>query len=95
MHVVIAQCNSFLLACHSDGGIRFTVKPSAGTYAPKCVYLARVVTGEYTMSPSGYPGGNDHSRAPIDSVVDSVTHPTTYVVPSKHQAYPEYLIMFS
>ncbi|XP_074555195.1 protein mono-ADP-ribosyltransferase PARP14-like [Halichoeres trimaculatus] len=86
-------------------GVYFAVNPdySAGGFAPadpsglKRVYVARVLTGLYTVgNPSlkaAPPRGSDRSDC-FDSVVDNVASPTMFVVFHDDQAYPEYLITF-
>jgi len=65
----------------------------------KHVYLSRVLTGEYTNGKQTYvvppqkPGTTGASNR-YDSVVDTPTAPTIFVIFSDTQAYPEYLIIF-
>ena len=63
----------------------------------KYMFLARVLTGEYTL-------GNEDLRVPpekcdkpgvlFDTVVDNVSKPSLFVVFNDCQAYPEYLVTF-
>ncbi|KAJ6665482.1 hypothetical protein lerEdw1_003323 [Lerista edwardsae] len=63
----------------------------------KYMYLARVLTGDYCVGTAGQitpppktPGGVDL----YDSVADSTTNPSMFVIFRDAQAYPEYLITF-
>lgn len=64
----------------------------------KHVYVARVLTGDYTFGYRGLitpPAKNPSNSTDVfDSVVDNIQHPTLFVVFSDNQAYPEYLITF-
>ena len=75
------------------------------TYSPrdvngyKYIYLARVLTGEFTRGSGGMlvpPPKNQTVNAHIafDSVVDNVANPGIFVVFQDAQNYPEYLITF-
>lgn len=66
----------------------------------KYVYLARVLTGEFTQGGGGMlvpPPKNPSMNANIlyDSVVDNVASPGIFVVFQDAQNYPEYLIVFN
>ncbi len=72
--------------------------PDANGY--KYIYLARVLTGEFTKGAAGMlappvkdPSKNAHII--YDSVVDNVAAPGIFVVFQDAQNYPEYLITFS
>lgn len=63
----------------------------------KYVYLARVLTGEFTVGQNSYvtpppktPGGVDL----YDSVTNDLANPSVFVIFYDAQAYPEYLITF-
>ncbi|XP_048340457.1 protein mono-ADP-ribosyltransferase PARP14 [Sphaerodactylus townsendi] len=63
----------------------------------KCMYLARVLTGDFTVGkrnqitpPPKTPGGFDW----YDSVTDNLANPSMFVIFHDTQAYPEYLITF-
>ena len=62
------------------------------------MYLARVLTGEYTTGQSGYlvPPAKDPNNPAVlyDSVVDNVQNPKIFVIFYDPQAYPEYHIEF-
>ena len=64
----------------------------------KHMYLARVLTGEYTRGGSGLrvPPAKDPSNPAVlyDSVVDNVQNPKMFVIFYDSQAYPEYHIEF-
>ena len=53
--------------------------------------LCRVVIGRYI---EGKPNLDRNDALSIDSFVDSLTNPTTYVTLTDHQAYPLFLIQF-
>ena len=62
----------------------------------KHVYLARVLTGEYTKGdPSMKDPPNKDAHRKYDSVVDDPPNPSIFVVFFDIQAYPEYLIEFT
>ena len=62
------------------------------------MYLARVLTGEYTKGSSSMlvPPAKSPTNPNVlyDSVVDNVHNPSIFVVFYDAQAYPEYLITF-
>eukprot|EP00058_Branchiostoma_floridae_P022870 XP_002608360.1 hypothetical protein BRAFLDRAFT_91319 [Branchiostoma floridae] len=63
----------------------------------KKMYLAKVLTGEYTSGRRHMfvpPRRQDSSGLSYDSTVDDIKTPTTYVVFHDAQAYPQYLITF-
>lgn len=64
----------------------------------KHVYVARVLTGVYTLGRRGLitpPAKNPFDSTDLfDSATDNIQHPTLFVVFSDNQAYPEYLITF-
>ena len=62
----------------------------------KHVYLARVLTGEYTQGDEEMkePPNKDKHRK-YDSVVNKTSNPSIYVVFYDTQAYPGYLIEFA
>ena len=71
--------------------------PDANGY--KYIYLARVLTGEFTIGNSSMivPPAKNPSVNPnvlFDSLVDSSLNPTMYIIFQDAQAYPEYLITF-
>ena len=63
----------------------------------RCMYLARVLAGEYTKGRQGMitppPKGSDATDV-YDTVVDNRTDPTIFVVFYDNQCYPDYLITF-
>ena len=63
----------------------------------KRMYLAQVLTGEYTVGSSKYrvtPDNPKHPGLQFDSVVDKVSNPEIFVIFVDSQAYPKYLITF-
>lgn len=80
--------------------IQFTVAPSRDSSAArnakvmKYVYLTYVVTGDYATGQQSCTCApvDDDTRRPYDSVFDTVTK--TFVVFSRKQAYPAYLVSF-
>ncbi|KAI0212130.1 Protein mono-ADP-ribosyltransferase PARP14 [Lamellibrachia satsuma] len=63
----------------------------------KRIYLALVLTGEYTTGNQSLivpPDNPAKPGLPFDSVVDSVSKPDLFVIFSDTQAYPQYLITF-
>ena len=89
-------------------GTCFTVKASSSVhplYSPagqngyKHMFLARVLTGEYTLGTAGQkvPPLKDTSNGKeilYDSVVDNMISPEVFVVFNHYQCYPEYLIIY-
>ncbi|KAM4565127.1 protein mono-ADP-ribosyltransferase PARP14-like [Fundulus diaphanus] len=87
-------------------GVYYAVnaKYSADRYSPadpsgmKRLYVARVLTGRYTVGDSSMkappPQGSDHTDC-FDSLVNNQQQPTIFVIFHDDQAYPEYLITFS
>ncbi|XP_071380642.1 protein mono-ADP-ribosyltransferase PARP14-like [Centroberyx affinis] len=87
-------------------GSYFAVGPaySAGGYAKpdaarhKCMYLARVLVGDFTQGRAGIVTPPSKGSGPADlydSVTDNTANPTMFVIFSDIQAYPEYLITFT
>ena len=63
----------------------------------KRMYLARVLTGEYTLGTAGLKVPPEKPGKPgvlFDTVVDKVSKPNLFVVFNDCQAYPEYLVTF-
>jgi len=63
----------------------------------KRMYIAQVLTGDYTSGSSQYrvaPENPKKPGVPFDSVVDSVSNPDIFVIFKDSQAYPKYLITF-
>lgn len=63
----------------------------------KCMFLARVLVGEYTLGHPQYcrPPSKDMSIANFfDSCVDDMMNPKIFVIFDSNQIYPEYLIEF-
>lgn len=97
-------CNSITAAMYGKG-VYFAVRAeySASRFAPadmsglKRVYVARVLTGRYTVGNSSMqaapPRGSDPADC-FDSVVDNQQQPSMFVIFHDDQAYPEYLITF-
>ena len=80
----------------SGGGF---IMSSGGFGTPDShMYLARVLTGEYTTGNSSMlvPPAKSPTNPNVlyDSVVDKVANPSIFVVFYDAQAYPEYLITF-
>ncbi|XP_051800003.1 protein mono-ADP-ribosyltransferase PARP14-like [Acanthochromis polyacanthus] len=87
-------------------GVYFAVNAnySAGGYSPpdssglKRLYVARVLTGRYTVGNSSMkatpPRGSDPTDC-FDSLVNNQQQPSMFVIFHDDQAYPEYLITFS
>lgn len=86
-------------------GVYFAVNAgySAGRYSRadasglKRLYVARVLTGRYTVGSQPLkappPRGSDPTDC-FDSVVDNQQQPSMFVIFHDDQAYPEYLITF-
>ncbi|XP_008298465.1 poly [ADP-ribose] polymerase 14-like isoform X2 [Stegastes partitus] len=87
-------------------GVYFAVEAnySAGRFSPadtsglRRLYVARVLTGRYTVGTSAMkatpPRGSDPTNC-FDSLVDNQQQPSMFVIFHDDQAYPEYLITFS
>ncbi|XP_034532885.1 protein mono-ADP-ribosyltransferase PARP14-like isoform X2 [Notolabrus celidotus] len=86
-------------------GVYFAVNAdySARTFSPadasglKRLYVARVLTGRYTVGDPSLKAAPPRGSDPTDcfnSVVDNMQRPTMFVVFHDDQAYPEYLITF-
>ncbi|MEQ2311211.1 hypothetical protein AMECASPLE_017385 [Ameca splendens] len=87
-------------------GVYFAVNAdySANRYCPadpsgmKRLYVARVLTGRYTVGSSSMkappPRGSDPTDC-FDSLVNNQQQPIMFVIFHDDQAYPEYLITFS
>ncbi|XP_046843223.1 protein mono-ADP-ribosyltransferase PARP15-like [Xenia sp. Carnegie-2017] len=61
------------------------------------MYIAKVLVGEYTLGKEGLkepPSKNDPGNPGLlyDSVVDTPSNPTIFVIFQDNQSYPEYLI---
>ena len=78
---------------------------SSSTYSPpdangnKYIFLALVLTGEYTTGNSKLrvPPAKDPNKSNVvlyDSVVDNISNPNMFVIFYDAQCYPEYLITF-
>ncbi|XP_042257467.1 protein mono-ADP-ribosyltransferase PARP14-like [Thunnus maccoyii] len=71
---------------------------SADAAGLKRLYVARVLTGRYTVGKSSMrappPRGSDPTDC-YDSLVDNQQQPSMFVIFHDDQAYPEYLITFS
>ncbi|KAM7407781.1 hypothetical protein PAMA_003509 [Pampus argenteus] len=92
-------------ACYGNGTY-FAVGASysaSNTYSipnpqgKKCMYLCRVLTGDYTVGKQGIivpPAKGNNSSQQYDSVVDNMANPSMFVIFHDIQAYPEYLITF-
>ncbi|XP_070693875.1 poly(ADP-ribose) polymerase family member 14-related sequence 1 [Pempheris klunzingeri] len=67
------------------------------TTGEKCMYLCRVLTGDYTTGQQDMiapPAKGPVSFQKYDSVVDRMPGPNMFVIFHDSQAYPEYLITF-
>uniref|UniRef100_A0A673YCS7 Poly [ADP-ribose] polymerase n=1 Tax=Salmo trutta TaxID=8032 RepID=A0A673YCS7_SALTR len=111
----ISQINNHGLNCSYEGthgaeiaiGSYFAVNPlfSPRGYVPpdaqgfKCMYLARVLVGDYTQGHPGWiiPPAKPSGRCAdlYDSVTDNTSIPTTFLIFNDVQAYPEFLITFN
>ena len=64
----------------------------------KYIYLARVLTGEFTIGTGSLlgppPKDPQNSHVTFDSVVDNVASPGIFAVFQDAQNYPDYLITF-
>ncbi|XP_062288426.1 protein mono-ADP-ribosyltransferase PARP14-like isoform X2 [Scomber scombrus] len=92
-------------ACFGNGTY-FAVNASysaQSTYSPpnaqgeKCMYLCRVLTGDYTLGQQGMivpPTKGAVSVQKYDSLVNNMSTPAMFVIFHDSQAYPEYLITF-
>ncbi|XP_075795472.1 protein mono-ADP-ribosyltransferase PARP12 isoform X2 [Pelodiscus sinensis] len=62
----------------------------------KTMFLARVLTGDFTLGNSSYlrPPAKDNENHFYDSCVNSLSNPSIFVIFEKHQIYPEYLIEY-
>ncbi|XP_053185149.1 poly(ADP-ribose) polymerase family member 14-related sequence 1 isoform X2 [Scomber japonicus] len=92
-------------ACYGNGTY-FAVNASysaSGTYSPpnaqgeKCMYLCRVLTGDYTLGQQGMivpPTKGTVGVQKYDSLVNNTAAPVMFVIFHDSQAYPEYLITF-
>ncbi|XP_068428084.1 poly(ADP-ribose) polymerase family member 14-related sequence 1 [Clinocottus analis] len=94
-------------AAHYGNGTYFAVnaqysaqdtysKPAAN--GEKCMYLCRVLTGDFAVGKAGMiapPAKGPASIQLYDSVVDNVAKPNMFVIFHDTQACPEYLITFS
>lgn len=98
----------FLVAAVYGNGVYFALDASyseRSTYSPpdangsRCMYLTRVLVGEYTKGRQGLltPPARNPASDPTDtydSVVDQIPNPQIFVVFYDWQCYPEYLITF-
>lgn len=97
----------FLTAAAIGDGTYFAVNASYSaqdTYSVrdangrKHMYLARVLTGQYCAGAAGLKAPPPRSQADptdlFDSVVNSKSNPTMFVIFNDIQAYPQYLITF-
>jgi len=63
----------------------------------KCMYLARVLVGDFTKGNQGLPvppAKSPNSADLYNSVTDDINNPTMFVIFNDVQAYPEHLITF-
>ena len=70
---------------------------TASSDGKKQMYLAQVLTGEYTRGSKDYRVTPDNPKKPgfqFDSVVDNEYNPNIFVIFGDTQAYPKYLITF-
>ena len=99
---------SLITATAYGAGVYFAVKAdysSSSTYSPadangdKHIFLALVLTGEYTVGHSSLrvPPPKDPKKSNVilfDSVVNTQSNPIMFVIFYDAQCYPEYLITF-
>ena len=99
---------SFITATAFGAGVYFAVNAnysSSDTYSPpdvngnKHIFLALVLTGEYTVGCAGLrvPPPKDPNKNDVvlyDSVVNNTSNPGMFVIFYDAQCYPEYLITF-
>jgi len=67
------------------------------THGCKYIFLARVLTGEFTTGDPSYitpPPKTPNGLDLYDSVVDKMNDPMIFVIFTDAQAYPDYLITF-
>ncbi|XP_062288428.1 protein mono-ADP-ribosyltransferase PARP14-like [Scomber scombrus] len=93
-------------AAYYGNGTYFAVNAiysAADTYSPpnaqgeKCMYLCRVLTGDYTLGKQGVidtPTKGADAVEKYDSLVNDMSTPSMFVIFHDSQAYPEYLITF-
>ena len=71
----------------------------ADSKGEKCMYLVRVLTGEFTKGSGGMlvPPAKDPNDPTVlyDSVVNNPSNPTVFVVFKDPDTYPEYLITYT
>ena len=76
----------------------YSVGYAGGGGGGRCMYLARVLVGQYCQGNSSMivPPPKNPSRPEIlyESVVDNAGNPAAFVVFYDNQCYPEYLITF-
>lgn len=97
--------SSFSAACYGNGTY-FAVNASysaSNTYSrpnqngEKCMYLCRVLAGDFALGQQGMKVPPPKPSSPIDkydSVVDNMSGPSMFIVFHDTQACPEYLITF-
>ena len=105
LKVHIIEFSLYFTATYYGEGSYFAVNASysaSQTYSPpdtngkRHIYLARVLTGEFTLASPNMkdpPAKDNHSK--YDSVVNNMANPAMYVVFYDTQAYPEHLIEFT
>jgi poly [ADP-ribose] polymerase 10/14/15 len=97
----------YIAANYYGLGVYFAVNAvysAQSTYSPpdsqgnRYMYLARVLTGEYTEGDEGMtvPPPKDPKKPTVtyDTVVNDVSNPEVFVAFYDWQCYPEYLITF-
>ena len=84
-------------ACDANYSAREQYSPR-DAYNNKHIFLAKVLTGEFTVGGSNIvtpPSKSGNSLDLYDSVVDDIRNPSIFVIFGDAQAYPEYLITFT
>jgi poly [ADP-ribose] polymerase 10/14/15 len=85
-------------AVNAEYSARLTYSP-ADSMGMRYMYLARVLTGEYTRGNETMivppPKNPSQPNDTYDTVVNDPTNPGIFVVFKDGQAYPEYLIEFT
>ena len=89
-----AYGNGVYFAVNSNYSCQYATPSTDGK---KRMYLAQVLTGEYTLGSSSMRVTPDNPTKPnvqFDSLVNSVSDPEIFVIFKDSQAYPSYLITF-
>lgn len=96
-HVATVYGKGVYFACDANYSARDQYSPRDANNN-KHMFLAKVLTGEFTVGNSGYvtpPSKSGNSLDLYDSVVDNVSNPSIFVIFGDAQAYPDYHITFT